>query len=116
MRRSSAWEPLVQPSLRNHRAIWALAFSNCIPTDFRQGLLAQRRCDFLGKFRLNLYHRPIDEHGLRAPPLNSFGIERNHIPERAGVAATGWSRSRQLLIQLFGNKVVLIPELLDPGI
>jgi hypothetical protein len=33
---------------------------------------AQRRCDLFRKFRLNLYHRPINEHRLRASPLNPF--------------------------------------------
>jgi len=87
-----------------------------IPNSRANHRLSQWRCESLGKFHLNFYHRPIDKRGLRASPLNSFGVECRHIPEYARVAATAWLRSRQLLIQLPGNKVVLIPELLDPGI
>jgi len=78
--------------------------------------LSQCRCEVLGKFHLNLYHCPVNERGLRASPLNSLGIERNYIPERACVTAAVWLRSGQLLIQLSGNNAVLIPELFDPGI
>ena len=74
------------------------------------------RREVLGKFHLNLYHCPVNERGLRASPLNSLGIERNYIPERACVTAAVWLRSGQLLIQLSGNNAVFIPELFDPGI
>jgi hypothetical protein len=93
-----------------------LLFSSCSRHFIQLLPRAQRRCDLLRKFSLNPYHRPINEHGLRASPLNSFGIERSYIPEYSLVTATFWLRSRQLLVQLFGNNVVLIPELLDPGI
>jgi hypothetical protein len=76
--------------------------------------IAQRRCDLLRKFRLNLYHRPINEHRLRASPFNPFGVERNYIPEYASVTATAWLRCGQLLIQLSDNKVAQVPELDNP--
>src|SRR5260221_10629311 len=102
--------------VRHLLAVDILPMALCIHTDFRHGLLAKRRGDLLGEFDLNFYYRPIDERGLRASPLNSFGIERNYIPEGARVTATVWLRGGQLLIQLSGDKVILIPELLDPGI
>jgi hypothetical protein len=77
---------------------------------------AQRRSNLLRKFHLNLYHRPINEHRLRASPLNPFGVERNYIPEDASVAATAWLKCGQLLIHLSGNKAVLVPELYDPAV
>ena len=73
-----------------------LVFSSCSRHFMPLLPCAQRRCDFLRKFRPNLYHGPINEHGLRASPLNSFGIKRSYIPEYSRVTATCWLRSRQL--------------------
>jgi hypothetical protein len=78
--------------------------------------IAQRRCDLLRRFRLNLYHRPINERRLRASPFNPFGVERNYIPEYASVTATAWLRCGQLLIQLSDNKVARVPELDNPKV
>jgi hypothetical protein len=93
-----------------------LVFSSCSRHFMQLIPCAQRRCDVLRKLRPNLYHRPINEHRLRASPLNPSGVERNYIPKYACVAATAWLRCGELLIQLSGNDVVLIPELPDPGI
>lgn len=77
---------------------------------------AQRRCDLFRKFHLNLYHRSINEHRLRASPLNPFGVEGNYVPKYACVSATGRLRCGELLLQLSGDKVVLVPELHNPTV